>query len=54
MKLYKLYNKDDKVTSDLIRKELSILPIIYNGNINMIINKVKNLQNKYPYYDNYL
>ena len=54
MKLYKLYNKDDKETSDLIRRELSILPIIYNGNINMIINKVKNLQIKYPYYDNYL
>ena len=35
-------------------KELSMLPTIYNGNMNQIIKKIKILKKKYPLYTNFL
>ena len=54
IKLYGLYKKENKDNSKLIMKELSMLPIIYNGNINLIIKKIEILKKKYPLYINFL
>ena len=42
LKTYGLYKKEDKEVSDIIIKDLSMLPIIYNGDINIIIKKLTN------------
>ena len=54
IKSYGLYKKEDKEVSDKIIKELSILPIIYNGDINIIIKTINKLKEKFPKYNNFL
>ena len=48
------YKKEDKEVSDIIIKEFSILPIIYNGDINIIIKTIKKLKLKFPKYNNFI
>ena len=54
LKSYGLYKKEDKEVSDIIIKDLSMLPIIYNGDINIIIKKINKLKGKYPKYKNFI
>ena len=54
IKSYGLYKKEDKEVSDIIIKDLSILQIIYNGDINIIIKKINKLKGKYPKYENFI
>lgn len=54
IKLYGLYKKKDKQMSDNIIKELGILPIYYNGNIEYIDNKLNELKNNNPKYVNFI
>ena len=54
IKSYGLYNKANKETSDKIIKILSLLPIVYNGNINIIDNQLNDIKCKYPKYSNFI
>ena len=47
----KLINID--LTFEII-KEVSLLPILYNGNLKFVYNKIDELVIKYPYYKNFL
>ena len=55
---YGLMNKKNKLINiDLtfeIIKEVSLLPILYNGNLKFVYNKIDELVIKYPYYKNFL
>ena len=48
------YKKEDKEVSDIIIKELSILPIIYNGYINIIIKIINRLKGKFHIFNNFI
>ena len=54
IKSYGLYKKEDKDVSNIIIKELSILPIRYNGDINVIIKTINKLKKEYPKYNNFI
>ena len=45
IKSYGFFKKEEKEITDIIIKELSILPLIYNGNINLIFQRY--FQNQY-------
>ena len=49
-----VYIKKDKEISDKIIQKLSNLPFEYNGNMNIINQRINNLIKKYPLYENYI
>lgn len=54
LKQYWLYKKTNKKTSDKILALLSELPIVYNGNLNYIDNRLNHIIENYPEYTNYI
>ena len=57
-KLLGLCNKKNKdidinITKKIIN-ELCIMPLKYNGNVNYVLDKIKDLSKAYPYYNNFL
>ena len=53
LRKYGLY-KNTKKTSDKILALLSELPIVYNGNLNYIDNRLNRIIENYPEYTNYI
>jgi len=54
IKLYGLYKKKDKDISNKIIQKLSNLPFEYNGDMNIINQRINSLIKKYPLYENYI
>ena len=44
---------DINITKKIIN-ELCIMPLKYNGNVNYVLDKIKELSKAYPYYNNFL
>ena len=44
---------DINITKKIIN-ELCIMPLKYNGNVNYVLDKIKDLSKTYPYYNNFL
>ena len=54
LKSYGLYKKKNKKDSNIILKKLSLLPFLYKGNINDILNYLGEIIKNYPQYTNFI
>ena len=54
LKLYGLYKKEHKEISDIIKRELTLLPLIYDTNIQTVLKKLNALVKQTPLYKNYI
>ena len=54
IRTYGLYKSNNKQLSDIIINKLSIIPIIYKGDIKIVNKELDNIINNYPIYINFI
>lgn len=49
-----LYKDENKSESKEVLNEIGLIPLVYNGNINIFNEIVEDIKNKHPYYKEFI